>query len=324
MFSIIIPCYNVEEYISSTINSVLEQTYNNWELILVNDGSTDNTIKILERYNKKYERITVIEQDNNGVSSARNIGLEMAKGEYIYFLDGDDIIESNLFTQAKKAFEKNKEIDIFSFGFNIVNNEKEVMESYSFEKYNADLFSSNEFMKLYLNKKIRQHICSFIIKKKILIDNQISFSENISYGEDQEFQIKSIHHSNIIFYKSFPFFNYLNRSDSAVNKKITVRRLDLIKVMFDLQDYLLNNNINKNIISDFNNYLSMVYLFLFREGVKKDAGSKYFKELSFYSDILKEASIKFTKYGLINYLLSKLYLLKPKLLIIIFKVVYRK
>lgn len=89
-FSIIVPCYNVEKWIEKCMESVLEQNYQDWEMILVNDGSTDNTINILNEYASRDERIQVIIQKNMGVSSARNHGISMARGEYLLFLDGDD------------------------------------------------------------------------------------------------------------------------------------------------------------------------------------------------------------------------------------------
>ena len=88
--SIIIPAYNAERYISEAIESVINQTYTNWELIIVNDGSTDNTEKIAQSYAQKDSRITYITQENKGVSVARNIGYNASKGDYLGFLDADD------------------------------------------------------------------------------------------------------------------------------------------------------------------------------------------------------------------------------------------
>lgn len=323
MFSIIIPCYNVEGYISSTINSVLKQKYNNWELILVNDGSTDDTTKILEKYNKKHERITLIEQDNNGVSSARNKGLKKAKGKFIFFLDGDDFIRPDLLFKANKVFDGNPDVDIFSFGFNIVNKNNQVIKSYTYDDKDSHIFSSNDFMNLYLTKKIRQSMCSFIVKKEVLSKNKIYFSKNISYGEDQEVQLKSIFHSNKIFYSAKPFFEYLQRESSAVNNNISIKRIDLIKVISSLREYFICKKIDDELLKDLNNYLSMIFIFLFREGVKQNANSFYFEELSSYSNVFKKTSINFTKYGIINYFASRLYLINPNLLSLFFKLVYR-
>ena len=95
LVSVIIPIYNVEKYINKTINSVINQTYKNLEIILVNDGATDNSLEICKKYNEIDSRIMIIEKENGGLSSARNAGLDVAKGEYISLIDGDDFIESH-------------------------------------------------------------------------------------------------------------------------------------------------------------------------------------------------------------------------------------
>lgn len=117
-FSIIIPVYNVEQYLEETLESVINQTIGlkNIEIILVNDGSPDNSYLICERYKEKYpETIKYIKKENGGVSSARNIGLEYATGEYVNFLDSDDMWEKDVFEKAAKMFEKHPEIDIIGF-----------------------------------------------------------------------------------------------------------------------------------------------------------------------------------------------------------------
>ena len=101
-FSIIVPCYNVEKYIEKTIKSILTQTFDDFELILVNDGSTDKTKNILDEYFQKDKRINVINKKNSGVSEARNEGIKIAVGKYIYFLDGDDYITNDFYQKQQK------------------------------------------------------------------------------------------------------------------------------------------------------------------------------------------------------------------------------
>ena len=91
LISVIIPVYNAERFVAQTLDSVLEQTYENWEAILVNDGSTDNSLDILQKYAQKDARFKIIDKKNGGVSAARNDGLKKAAGEYITFLDADDL-----------------------------------------------------------------------------------------------------------------------------------------------------------------------------------------------------------------------------------------
>ena len=100
LLSVIIPVYNVEPYLEQCLDSVINQTYKNLEIICINDGSTDNSLKILEKYQKKDNRIKLINQKNKGLSEARNAGLDVAKGEYIAFVDSDDYLELNAYEEA--------------------------------------------------------------------------------------------------------------------------------------------------------------------------------------------------------------------------------
>ena len=95
LISIIVPIYRVEEYLDKCLSSIINQTYKNLEIILVNDGSDDNSIKIAKKYAKKDERIKIIEEDNKGLSCARNTGINASTGKYITFVDSDDFIEEN-------------------------------------------------------------------------------------------------------------------------------------------------------------------------------------------------------------------------------------
>ncbi len=112
MVSVIIPTYNYAKYIEETLNSVKNQSYANWECIVIDDGSNDNTREIVEKLVKQDNRFIYIYQKNNGVSSARNKGVSMAKGEYIQFLDGDDLLQQEKLFSQIKCFEEDKKIDI--------------------------------------------------------------------------------------------------------------------------------------------------------------------------------------------------------------------
>ena len=104
MISVIIPIYNTEKYLKDCINSVLKQTINDYEIILINDGSTDKSKEIAEQYCHDYDNISLINQSNKGQGAARNVGVVAAKGEYVYFLDSDDTIENNLFEICLKKW----------------------------------------------------------------------------------------------------------------------------------------------------------------------------------------------------------------------------
>ena len=181
--SIIIPVYNVEKYISKCLDSILNQSFEDFEVICINDGSTDNSLTILQEYKSK--GIIVIDKQNEGSGIARNVGVDIAKGEYLFFVDGDDWLEDNaLEKMVKKADELNTDILIFG-GL-----------SYYDEKGRKGGYSADKLPKIYLNKvfsakDIRQDIFKFpstawtkLYRRDFWFKNNIRFQQ-IMVGQDQ-------------------------------------------------------------------------------------------------------------------------------------------
>jgi len=191
LVSIITPVYNAQKYIAQAINSVLSQTYKNWELIIINDGSSDNTEDIINSFCD--ERIIVISQSNGGVSSARNRGLEIARGEYITFLDGDDILPINSLKVRVDYLEKNPNIDLVDGRVSVKNitMQKETREYMPyFRGYILDRLLS-------LDSRVFFNV-SYLFRANIVGD--IRFKSNLTHGEDLIFYIdiaqkKDIHYS---------------------------------------------------------------------------------------------------------------------------------
>src|SRR5699024_3815218 len=130
--TVIVPVYNVEDYLEKCIDSLLNQTYKNLEIILVNDGSTDDSANICDRYSHQDERVKVFHRNNGGLSDARNAGLKNVTGDYITFIDSDDYAETILIEEALKAIKKyNSEVVIYGYYTDIVNAEDELIESTS-------------------------------------------------------------------------------------------------------------------------------------------------------------------------------------------------
>ena len=117
--SIIVPIFNIEKYLSRCLDSILEQTYKNLEVILVDDGSVDNSGMIADKYARKDQRIKVIHQVNQGVSAARNTGIDLATGDYIGFVDGDDYIEPDMYEILMRIIEE-QQVDIAHCGYQMV------------------------------------------------------------------------------------------------------------------------------------------------------------------------------------------------------------
>jgi glycosyltransferase involved in cell wall biosynthesis len=134
--SIIIPAFNIEKYIGVTLNSLLHQVDQDFEIIIVNDGSTDNTLKVVENImcNSEFRNYKIINQQNSGVSTARNRGLAEAQGKYVYFLDGDDYVSNHMVSIVKKCIE-DEDPDIIAWGYDTVREDKAIISHY-FDKHN--------------------------------------------------------------------------------------------------------------------------------------------------------------------------------------------
>lgn len=191
LISIIIPIYNSEKYLEECLNSVLNQTYKNIEVLLINDGSTDESKKICEEYCKKYSNIKLINNINEGVSKARNKGLKLAKGEYVFFCDSDDIMHprqlEKLSTNLKST---NSELSVCSFSEFVNNVEFEKNKNFKLEEIlNKDkmletIISDRKYSGFLWNKLFKLDI----IKMK----SHLFFDEKISINEDQIFILEYI------------------------------------------------------------------------------------------------------------------------------------
>ena len=122
-FSIIVPVYNTEKYINETLNSVLSQNYSNFEIVCVNDGSTDGSLEILNQLSNSDNRVKVIDIKNGGPANARNVGLQNAQGEYILFLDSDDLMEQNALEKINKQIIKNRQPNLLVFSATVFNSD---------------------------------------------------------------------------------------------------------------------------------------------------------------------------------------------------------
>ena len=178
--SVIVPVYNGEEYIERCINSVLNQTYKNIEVIVINDGSQDDTMTVLSKY-KNVPNVVIVEKENEGVSKARNIGIERATGTYIYFLDADDWIEPATFEVAIREI---KDYDFLRFGHNVI------VDGIVIRKENCDdvlagvdlVYESNkEILKYLLSNQTEGHLWNYLLKVDIIKNNHLNFKEDVFY-----------------------------------------------------------------------------------------------------------------------------------------------
>ena len=241
--SIIVPIYNLEKYIRTCVISIINQTYKNLEIILIDDGSSDNSLQICNELSKQDSRIIVKHQNNGGVSSARNLGLEIVSGEYLTFIDGDDYIEKNYIEELVNMIKSNN-CDLSVCGFKTIIEKKES----AIGGLNCKKITKKKTMSLLSKRKIKFSVCAKLFKTKLV--KGIKFNTNYKIGEDHLFlyeYIKKIDSSYINEDKKL--YVYYRREDSAMGlKKYNYNNVDGICVWNDIiNDYDEDKNI-KNVI----------------------------------------------------------------------------
>lgn len=212
-FSIIVPVYNTEKYLHQCIDSILAQSFTDFELLLINDGSTDRSREICEEYSKKDTRVRVFHKSNGGVSSARNLGLENARGEWITFVDSDDTLPVSYIEDYAGAI--SDDIDLVMAKYQVLSESGEVVRVY--QKYQDRIFSQVEYLKeMYALKDYQGYIGNKVFRHSLIEEHNIRFNEQICYNEDRLFIVQYVCASNNSFrYKDASPYNYYLRTESA-------------------------------------------------------------------------------------------------------------
>lgn len=238
--SIIVPVYNVEKYIKKCIDSILAQTYKNYELLLINDGSTDNSGNICEEYRLKDNRITIINKENGGQADARNYGMEVAKGKYIIFIDADDYIDDNMLELLINPFLKYEDISFTSCGYyNVFLNDVLTNRNSGIEKI---LDKKQCEISLSRNKEICFMLWNKLFRRDIL--NNIRFIKG-QLHEEIHFMREVCKVMNKCYYIDMPLYYYIRERDGNTESEFREQRLIALKE-FDLfeKDMVIENNID--------------------------------------------------------------------------------
>jgi glycosyltransferase involved in cell wall biosynthesis len=240
LVSIVVPVYNVELLVGRCISSLCRQSYNNLDIIIVNDGSLDNSLAVVNKYKKDDVRIQIIDQLNQGLSGARNTGIDAAKGEYILFVDSDDIIEETLVGDCIDLIERDKS-DIIVYGYKKVNEDMSIIAEPNFGNH---ILSKDEALQNLLSLKISPMACNKFIKTSILKENNIVFPLN-KLHEDVGTMYKIFWHANQVSTTSKSYYYWINREDS-ITGMITYKHINhlhelLIEKKVFLKDNLLYN-----------------------------------------------------------------------------------
>lgn len=305
--SIVVPIYNSEKYLEKCVLSILNQLYKNIEVILVNDGSKDDSEKICYKLKNLDSRIKVISTENMGVSHARNIGIENATGKYLAFVDSDDIIEENIYVEMISLL-KGKDMPIVGYKYvdenNKVLNEK-IAYNYEgiFNKSDFFIFCENFIMNSPVNK---------IFYLNIIKQYDLKFNEKISLGEDLIFILEYIKYIDFFYIKNITPYRYLISNTNSLSQKYRADFLDIqIEIIESMYNVFIENNIDfkkyekrfntkclELLMQVMNNTMSVQNTMTLKE--KFNYNNKIIKN-KLFKNILKKADLKqiniFTKIG---------------------------
>ncbi len=233
--SVVIPVYNVENYLREFFDSVVNQTYNNLQIILVDDGSTDRSGQICDEYAQKDSRITVVHQENQGAGAAKNSGLKLVKGEYLSIIDSDDYIDLSMYETMISCMEKTG-VDVVQCRFRNVFKDVSVEIDYNFSKNNRIIKTDRFLFELLYDWKYAI-FCNKVFKTSLL--NHIEFPVGRKI-DDEFFTYKLIGNAKTVLNINDCFYNYRMRKSSVMNSNKDVLIMDRIECFLERIKYIQN------------------------------------------------------------------------------------
>lgn len=292
MVSVVIPIYNVEKYLKKCIDSILNQSFNDFEIILVNDGSTDSSIEICNEYIEKDCRIILINKKNGGASSARNAGINVAKGKYVSFIDSDDCINDNYFNILVEKAEMNN-CDVIVSGCKTIPNNVNIVPSYKLNTVlrGTDFILSSDNVH---SKNELSAVFRCLYRLKLIKQNEILFNEKIFIGEDIIFNLEVLVNSDrVMAIADILYYYTINNPTSLMRSKFKSNLESSLVEQYEKRIYLSNKyNLinNKKYRNDMANYyVNQIYGMLvnnlksdencdFEREIKRISNNKMFRE----------------------------------------------
>lgn len=254
MISVIIPVYNVENYIEQCIQSVLYQSYQNIEIIMVDDGSTDSSGKLCDEYALKDSRIHVIHKNNEGLVVARKIGLEYSSGEYVTYVDGDDWIDKTTYESMMRDMEENSsDIVIYAHYESLGDSDKPIYHNIPKGYHDKASLTENVYPAMiageeFFEWKLFTSVCDKLFKREILIKTQLDVDERITIGEDIACVIPAMFEANSVYVSDKCYYHYRQSTSSMVKKIVDTdeerNKYDILTRFLTNSIVRYNNNLN--------------------------------------------------------------------------------
>ena len=288
LVSIIVPVYNAEAYLDKCIDSIVKQTYKNIEIIIIDDGSRDSSPQICDNWAERDKRIKVIHKQNGGVSSARNIGIKHANGEYICFVDSDDSVVENYFEKCTQKIYDNQ---LVVCGYNRILGNKTIGEVV-FEKQESTSIERKNILRLF-EKVLISAPWGKMYHKSIIDSNNLCFPEDLSLGEDMIFNFSYIDKIEKIITINEPLYNYNLDNDNSLLRKY---RKDLLKInqrlYGELEKYVSRWGLSDEQMAVYNNSRYFAYVNAMENTFFKENSDGLFTKLNYNKGIIKSKDFK--------------------------------
>lgn len=238
LFSIVVPVYNVEKYLQECVTSLIRQTFKNYEIILVDDGSTDTSGQLCDQFARENFGVSVIHQKNQGLSAARNTGIRAAKGKYLLFVDSDDYISNNTLENFYHVIEKNSEPDIVAAYAYVLKENGETAPKFPRRKLAAEVLPGNVFLETALQQRAIVACAPFNAYKRELIVNNNLFYKIIILHEDEWWTPQIFFAADRVAEASFTFYYHRIRVGSITRSLAPKRKnsLDIVSICRELED----------------------------------------------------------------------------------------
>lgn len=241
--SIIVPVYNKSKYIYQTLKSIKEQSFSDYEVIVVNDGSTDNSRDIILSFQKDDNRIKLFDIPNGGVSNARNFGLSQARGEWIQFLDGDDMIVEDYLERILEEVKHDKRIELVFADFSMINGSNEIVNQIG--SGHKGIIAAEEICDIFFEIQEKNGFFGFIsnklFKRSLLQHFSPWFDSSIKLAEDLDFYSRLYTYVSYAYFSSYSSFFYLQTDENYVNDS-EIDYLAQLRVRYSIKRWFLNKN----------------------------------------------------------------------------------
>lgn len=314
LISIIVPIYNTEKYLKRCINSIIEQSYRNIEILLIDDGSTDNSFEICNELKRKDNRIKVFRKENEGVSATRNLGIKYSNGKYICFIDSDDWIEKKYIQILKDSIIS---YDLSACKYQLIDDKNNKKVCKIDKSFSLNVGETLDILFYNGNYKIsyQGYIFNKLFKKDIIEKYNIKFDENIYYNEDRLFVFQYIIHcTNNIFFSNYIGYNYYQRVNSAMNQKKYTKKMYTEFIAFEKMITIASNSqykhISELIKNEYVNHSLNMFIRYYKENgeiikIYKDNVKKYLNSIIFSKKITLKSKLsivkKYIKIALIDF-----------------------